>query len=179
MADSRAEVVQRRIRSFLDSRASGSRLRIVSVGAGCGRDLLPVLAIHPGRAGVRARLVEPDLQELAAASDAVSELKLDWNVEIVCGDGSTTDAYAGAVPADLVLLCGVFGRIPPDDVRNTIEYLPQLCARNATVISTHDAALDLRDWFQRAGFEDEDGVERFAGETRPLARGVRLFTFPR
>ncbi len=37
-------------------------------------------------------------------------------VEVIAADASMTDAYVGAVPADLVLLCGVIGNIstPPD-----------------------------------------------------------------
>jgi hypothetical protein len=32
-------------------------------------------------------------------------------VHVVAGDASITDAHAGALPADLILLCGVFGSI--------------------------------------------------------------------
>jgi hypothetical protein len=89
-------------------------------------------------------------------------------IEIVTGDASVTDAYAGAVPADLVLVCGVFGNIPDDDVHRTIDALPQFCARDATVIWTrHRGSPDLtptiRAWFAHAGFV-EIGFESTGAE---------------
>jgi hypothetical protein len=57
-------------------------------------------------------------------------------VQVVTGDASLTDAYVGAVPADLVLVCGVFGNISTEDIQRTIASLPQLCAVDATVIWT-------------------------------------------
>ncbi|SEH03324.1 hypothetical protein SAMN05444920_13542 [Nonomuraea solani] len=50
----RLAVVRRWVGAALDEGAS----RVVSLCAGQGRDLLPVLAAHPRRAQVRARLVE-------------------------------------------------------------------------------------------------------------------------
>lgn len=32
-------------------------------------------------------------------------------IEVVHGDAGTTDAYTGAVPTDVVLLCGVLGNL--------------------------------------------------------------------
>ena len=52
-------------------------------------------------------------------------------VEVVCGDASTTSAYAGAVPADLVLVCGIFGNISDDDIHRTVEIAAERCARRA------------------------------------------------
>lgn len=188
----RTEIVHRRIRDCLDWSAPGL-IRILSPCAGQGRELLPVIAGHPRRSDVRARLVELDPRNVAGACDAVSGLRLDWNVEIVCSDSSVTDAYVGAVPADLVVLCGVFGWIDDEDARNTIRLLPELCAAGATVVWTlQPAQLDrtapIRGWFGETGFREHSfesagidaawvGVSRFAGSPRPLTRGVRLFTF--
>jgi hypothetical protein len=52
-------IVQRLIRDFLDSRA-GDEVRVVSICSGQGRDILGVLADHPGRRSVNGRLVELD-----------------------------------------------------------------------------------------------------------------------
>jgi hypothetical protein len=123
-------------------------------------------------------------------------------VEVVTGDAGTVDAYAEAVPADLVLVCGVFGNIPDDDIRHTVDTLPQLCAAGATVIWTrHRKAPDvtpaIRTWFAAAGFdevafrsEDESeadptdrtgrfgvGAHRLTAGPQPLQAGTRLFTF--
>ena len=40
-----------------------------------------------------------------------SPVRCSCTVEVVCDDASTTDAYLGAVPAHLVLVCGIFGTV--------------------------------------------------------------------
>src|SRR5262245_43494417 len=99
----RLHVVQAYISDALDHMPPGS-IRAISACAGEGRDLLGVLATHPRAADVTARLVELD-PELAATAAANAPA----GVEVVCGDGSNTTAYAGATPAQLVLICGIFG----------------------------------------------------------------------
>jgi hypothetical protein len=189
----RTEIVHRHIRNFLDSRDPRSPIRIVSPCAGQGRELLPVIAGHPRRSDVRARLVELDPRNVADACDAVSELRLDWNVDIVCGDAAVTDAWFGAVPADLVVLCGVLGCIDDGDAQQTIRALPELCGAGATVVWTLQPMQlarmrEIRGWFEEAGFTERAfespgldaswvGVHRFDGVPKPLTRGIRLFTF--
>src|SRR5690242_14199661 len=53
----RLKAVQTQIRAALDAGESGP-LRVISLCAGQGRDLLEVLAEHPRRDDVQARLVE-------------------------------------------------------------------------------------------------------------------------
>jgi hypothetical protein len=189
----RLPVVQAHIRSFLD-RCDAPKIRVISFCSGTGSDLLPVLAEHPARERVRARLVEfnPELAERARA--AASELELD-EVEVVTGDASTADAFEGAVPADLVLVCGVFGNIPDSDVERTVRVLPQFSAEGATVIWTRhreepDLTPAIRAWFSQTGFAelafDSSGIGSYAvgsnelvAEPQPLESGVRLFTFTR
>ncbi|MFI7612318.1 class I SAM-dependent methyltransferase [Nonomuraea terrae] len=179
----RLRAVRRWIGVALDEGASD----VVSLCAGQGRDLLPVLAAHPRRGQVRARLVELDARNVAEAGRNAPE-----GVEVVCGDAAMTDAYAGAVPADLVLACGVFGNITDDDVRRTVATLPQLCAPGATVIWTRgrhepDLVPVISGWFEDEGFEQVAqegaeygygiGVHRYAGPPVPLEPGVRMFSF--
>ncbi len=127
-------IVQRLIRDFLESCAC-DEVKVVSICSGQGRDILGVLADHPGRPPVSGRLIELDPTNTVEAARRALEAGLG-RIEVVTGDASVTDAYAGAVPADLVLVCGVFGNIPDDDVHRTIDALPQFCARDATVIWT-------------------------------------------
>jgi hypothetical protein len=189
----RLAVVQRHIRSFLD-RAPAGPVRVVSMCAGEGRDLLGVLPTHPRRDDVRARLVELDEGNAAVARETVERAGLD-QVEVVVGDASLTDAYVGAAPANLVLACGVFGNVVDDDIRRTIEVLPQLCAPRATVIWTRhrfepDLTPTVRGWFETNGFvetsfdapEEQDlkfsvGVNRFEGTPLALRPGTRMFEF--
>lgn len=189
----RLEAVQRHVRAFLDRTESRSP-RVVSLCAGDGRDVLGVLARHPRGPQVRARLVELDPGLVARARDRAAASQLDA-VEVICADAAVTDVYAGAVPADLVLVCGVFGNVDDDDVRRTVESLPQLCAPSATVIWTRhrrepDLTPHIREWLASAGYEERAfdspgpdawsvGVHSFRGDPQQLAQGTRLFTFIR
>jgi len=114
-------------------------------------------------------------------------------IEFVETDASDTSSYAGAVPADVVLVCGVFGNITSADIRRTILEIRHLCSSAATVIWTrHRRAPDLtpsiRSWFVHAGFAelsfDTDpvlsygiGVARLVGAPRPFRQGRTMFRF--
>jgi len=181
------DAVHRHVRAFLDSRIPGAPVRIVSIAAGRGQELLPVVAAHARRADVRARLVERDPNDVADACESIGDLRLDWNVDVVCADPSLTDSYSGAVPADLVLLDGIFAFLGPFEIRHTIELLPELCAERAFVLwnSGPRNAADVRSWFGQSSFLEEAfdsssgvGVERFVGVPRTLRTGVRLFASP-
>lgn len=187
----RLEVVQQRIRESLD-RAPPGPIGVLSLCAGDGRDLLGVLVDHPRAREVRARLVELT-PELAAVGREVATRHGLSGVEFAVADAGTTDAFEGAVPADLLLVCGVFGNITDEDLRGTISHLPELCAPRATVVWTRgrfepDLTPTIRGWFRDAGFDELSfepipdttasvGTHRFVGEPRPYRPGVRLFTF--
>ncbi len=188
----RLEVVQRLTREALDRCAPGP-IRVISLCAGDGRDLLGVLDTHPRAADVDAMLVEldPELAERARSRAA----QMSATIEVVTGDASSTSSYASAVPADIVLACGIFGNVTDDDIHNTVEHLPSLCAPNATVIWTRgtfapDVTPTIRGWFVSAGFSELAfeaipnttvgvGADQLTGPAHPYHPGVRLFTFLR
>ncbi len=158
----RLAIVQAQIRSALDSRAPGP-IRVISMCAGQGHDLIGALEGHARASDVRARLVElhPGNCEAALATAPAG-------VEILCGDASLTASYTGAVPADIVLVNGVFGNISDADIVNTIETLPSLCAPDAIVTWTRhrrepDLTPAIRKWFVNAGFPEVafEGPEGF------------------
>lgn len=182
--------VRSRIRDALDGAPAGP-LRAISLCAGQGRDLIPVLAAHPRRDDVTARLVELDPRNVAAARAAAAEAGLT-GVEVVAGDAGLTDGYADLVPAHLVLLCGIFGNIADADIRATVRHSAALCATGGTVIWTRhrrepDLVPAICGWFAEAGFvpvavsSPADGVgvgvHRFTGTPRPLETGIRMFEF--
>ena len=182
----RLVVVQARIAAALDAAPPGP-LRAISMCAGQGRDLIPVLASHPRGPDVTARLVELDPALAATARRAAGQ-----RVEVVTGDAGLTDAYAGLVPADLVLVCGVFGNISAGDIRRTVGCCAQLCVTGGTTVWTRgrsepDLVPRICDWFGEEGFElvwrsDPGarygvGVHRFTARPRPLAAGQRMFSF--
>ena len=190
----RLRLVQQRIDAWLDERA-GAPSRVVSVCAGDGRDLLEVLAARGNRDRVVASLVELDHVLAATARRQGLRLTDPVRVHVVEGDAGSSTSYTGLTPADLVLLCGVFGNISDEDVQRTIEALPELCSTGATVAWTRsrrepDLTPAIREWFSHNDFHElafhapQDvlftvGVHRFAGTPRPLQPGQRLFTFVR
>jgi hypothetical protein len=187
----RLAAVQRHIRAFADDAPPGP-IRVISMCAGEGRDLIGALGDHPRRADVRARLVELDSRNVAVARASAAAAGMA-GVEVRQEDAGTTAVYAGAVPADLLLVCGVYGNVPETDIRATIAALPTMAAPGATTIWTRsrrepDLTPAVRRWYREAGFEElafepiadslmSVGAWRFTGEPQPVRSGVRLFSF--
>ena len=187
----RLAVVRRRIAEAIDAMPAGP-VTAISMCAGQGRDLLGVLADHPRRADVRARLVELDPDNAGIAQRTVRSLGLP-DVQVVLGDASLSTAYAGYVPADLVLVCGVFGSLSDDDIRRAVRELPRLCVPGATVVWTRhrgdgDLTPTIREWFAGAGFTEVAfdtagdlpfgvGTHRLTGPAPSYRPGMRLFDF--
>lgn len=192
----RLEVVRAELASLLAA-TSGS-VRLVSLCSGDGRDALPVLAAS--RAQVDAVLVELDAGLADRARSTARELGLG-GVEVRTGDAGSTDTFADACPADVLLACGVFGNVRDEDVAATVAALPALLAHGARVVWTRgqrvpqdptevdgDPSLVVRDLFVAAGFEEVSfvrpadagfrvGVHRWPGQDGRPEQGVRLFTF--
>jgi len=192
----RLALVREMLRSELDARTGP--VRVVSLCAGDGRDILGVLAGREDAARVSVTLVEvlPDLVERARR--AAAEVAAD--VEVVAADAGSSATYTGlaTVPADIVLLVGVLGNISDADVAATVAAMPRLCAPGAALVwsrgrsleSTDDFVTPVREAFATAGFaevstrsidEKEDraalGVVRFDGPPAPLGPTERWFTF--
>lgn len=168
-------------------------VRVISACAGDGRDLLGVLAERPDADRVTALLVEYDAGLVERAREG--SRTLSSHIEARQADAADSDVYASGVPADLVLLCGIFGNISDADVQATIEAVPQLCAPGADVVWTRhrgepDLTPSIRQWFGAAGFEEvafvapetaqwSVGVHRLAADPTPLRPGGHWFTFVR
>lgn len=182
--------VQEQLRTALDERPPGP-IRVVSLCAGQGRDLLGVLPAHPRRPDVSALLVELDPDNSAAAAASAARAGLD-RVEVVTGDAAMTDHYLRMAPADLVLACGLFGNMTDGQIERTVDACRSLCATGGTVVWTrHRDAPDrvplICDWFETRGFERRSltdpaegfavGTHRYAGQPHPLVPGRRMFAF--
>ena len=191
----RRRSVQSAIDAFLDGRDDDD-LQVVSACAGDGRDLLEVLARRDDAHRVRgALLLETDEVLAAAARDLAAAHGLD-QVVVRHDDAGRTGSYADAVPADLVLMCGVFGNVTDEDLRGTVAVLPRLCAPGATVVWTRgrfregDLTPQIRDWFAEQGFGEVSfdapddttyrvGVHRLDRVPEPLGAPETFFTFTR
>jgi hypothetical protein len=183
----RLAIVQTRIGQALDAAPPGL-IRAISLCAGDGRDLLGVLEDHPRREDVSGRLVELDPVLAARARGHAPR-----GIDVLTADASRTDPYVGWVPADLVLVCGVFGQLLPGDIRNTIRFLRALAGREGRVVWTRsrrppDRTIAIRRWFAESDFEELTfervpdsestvGVHRYRGEPVPLMPGRRIFRF--
>jgi hypothetical protein len=174
----------RQIRDFLDALPPGSAW-VVSLAAGQSRDLLPLLIEHPRGRDVRARLVDLDDRNVDFAEGATLSARLS-NVELVVGDAGLVDTFASAVPADLVLACGLFELLDPAALTATIETLPQLSAANGTIVwtdhelrsGTLDELFAAAGFAQRARIIADDylvGVDVYTGIPQPWVVGTRIF----
>jgi hypothetical protein len=187
----RLELVRGHLRAELD-RAPAGDIRLISLCAGQGRDVIGALSGHPRRGDVHARLVELDERNVAVARQGARAAGLA-GVDVLQADAGITDACAGAVPAQIVVACGIFGNVLASDIQATVAALPGLCAPSALVLWTRhrrppDLTPAIRSWFQSAGFREEAfdssqdngmsvGAHRLTGEPAALVPGQRLFTF--
>ncbi|MBU2670576.1 class I SAM-dependent methyltransferase [Actinoplanes bogorensis] len=165
------------VRGFLRPLLPAPR-RVISMCAGDGRDVLPLLP--PGSPAV---LVEQDPELADRARRAAPD-----GVTVVTGDAGITDPYAAVAPADVLLACGVFGNITDADVGRTIAALPALLAPGSTVVWTRAGDSPVRDLFVTNGFEElaycephdarfRVGVHRLTRDPSPFVAGLRMFHF--
>ena len=184
----RLSLVQRLIARRLD-RTWPKPLRVLSICAGDGRDILQVLAERDDANRVTATLLEMEPVLCARARATAAEARLE-NIHVRQADAGISDAYAGAVPADLILLVGALGHITDDDARTLFDALPAMCNRNAMLIWSRrrerDLIATLQQWLAERGFAEvfaspqgfHVGVHRFTGQpTAALPPGRRIFSF--
>jgi hypothetical protein len=103
----RLQVVRTRIGEVLDTTASGESIRILSLCAGDGRDVLAELARRPSLHATTT-LVELDERLVAAARTAALALA---GIQVRQGDAGDVTTFEDVLPVDLLLLCGIFGNI--------------------------------------------------------------------
>lgn len=185
----RLVVVRDLLAGALDKLPDGP-LRVISVCAGQGHDVVSVARRH--RRG--GDLVGRDPHNAAAARAAIAAAGLR-KLEVLEADAGLSDAYVGACPADVVLVCGVLGNISDDEIEMTLKFLPRLCATGAWVLWTRGPRpvgiiAAIEGWLIEAGFEPRAlvvpdaalfgvGAARLVGPAQPFQSGKRLFRFRR
>ncbi|HKA49524.1 MAG TPA: class I SAM-dependent methyltransferase, partial [Candidatus Dormibacteraeota bacterium] len=190
----RLRTVQGRLAELLDGAPPGP-IRVISICAGQGRDVLAVLPRHPRRADVTVTLVELDSHNVHVARATASAEGLT-SAEVVQGDASISDTYESSAPADVVLVCGIFGNISDADVENTVRTVSMLCKTSAAIMWTRhrrepDLTRRIRRWLGEAGFVEIGfdaldnqsrsgvGTARLVGPPESWRAGHRFFTFIR
>jgi len=190
----RLEIVQEYITRSLNALPPG-RIQVVSACAGDGRDLRGSVINHPRQADVHARLVELNPQLVERGRAAIAAAGFTAQREFVNCDATLSDHYAGAVPADVVLVCGIFGNLADEAaLQRLIGNLKFLAKPGAFVAWTRGhrdgiAYSDIvRQNLQAANFAEVDfrltatgdmgvGLHRYQGETAPLPANEHLFVF--
>ena len=131
----RLRTVQAHLAECLDRAPDGS-VRIVSVCAGDGRDVIGVLQSHRRRNDVEAWLVELDGQSVAAGVQHATASGLEQMVNFIHGDATDYSAYTNFVPCDVALVCGVWGHVPAHERALLVRALASFCKPGASVIWT-------------------------------------------
>ncbi len=133
----------------------------------------------------------PKIADLARSRAAAADLT---GLTVRTCDAADSSNYADAVPADVVLLVGIFGNISHADIHTMITTAPQFCAPGATVIWSRGRDRDdindrIRSEFATAGFVESAyaesdlssrpavGALRYDGPPVPLDTKQHLFTF--
>ncbi len=118
----------RRVRAHLSEaidRAPAGPVRLVSLCAGQGHDVLGVLPGHPRRDDVSAVLVEADAANAEVARGQAGAAGLP-GVEVRHADASRVASFADVLPANVLMLCGIFGNVSADDIERTVGAAPAL-----------------------------------------------------
>jgi ubiquinone/menaquinone biosynthesis C-methylase UbiE len=191
----RLRTVQSMVRHVLDA-VPASRpapIRVVSLCAGQGRDVIDVVSSHPRGPEVSALLVELDPALASFARHRAATAAVADRVRVVEGDASLSGWYTEDVPADLVLVCGVFGNISRADITATIEAMRGFCRPGGHLVWTRhrrppDATPAIRADLAAAGFTEVAfvapegtvmtvGHHRLDGATTPFDPDRVLFDF--
>ena len=186
------------VRELLDEAVAshdGGSLRVLSLCAGDGRDVLPVLARWQAHKEISGRLVELQSDLAHRARDEAHSVSLQ-RLEVICGDAAEpTNCTKGAIPADLIVACGIFGNISDAGVQRLVESIQAMCAPGANVVWTRhrrdpDLTPKIREWFASAGFEEHAfrspgpgsysvGRHQMVGAPSRITLTDPLFTFVR
>ncbi|MDB9522565.1 class I SAM-dependent methyltransferase family protein [Dolichospermum circinale CS-1225] len=190
----RLEIVREYISYSLDNSPTGA-IRIVSACAGDGRDLLGILANHPRAKDVYARLVEINPNLVERGRESIEFLGLTKQIEFIHGDATAADNYVGAVPADIVIVCGIFGNLADENELNRLlGNLSFLSKKGAFVLWTrgHSQGIahseTVRKYLSQLDFEEINfkltatgdmgvGIHRYLGENLLTPKEEKLFVF--
>ena len=171
----RLGIVRERIGVALDESGPRTR-RVLSLCAGDGRDLLPMLAARP-HLSPEVLLVELDPTLARGAAENAAGLGLEA-VLVAEADAGETAVFADVLPVDLLVLCGIFGNVSEDDIRATLAAVPAMVAPGGFVLWTRGAFAEgdlrpsVRQWSREAGLEE------VAYDGEPAPYGIGLYRLP-
>jgi ubiquinone/menaquinone biosynthesis C-methylase UbiE len=153
----RLQLVRAHLAGAIDQAPAGP-VRLVSLCAGQGHDVIGGVRDHPRRDDVRAVLVEADPENAAVARERAAGAGLG-QVEVRLADASRVASFADALPTGVLMLCGIFGNVSEPDIERTIATAATFVIPGGTVIWTRhrrppDRTPRFRGLFTVAGFEE-------------------------
>ena len=138
----RLSAVQEHLAECLDTAPPGP-VHIISICAGDGRDVIGVLESHPRRDDVSAWLVESNEQSVDFGIRRAQSAGLERTVNFVNEDATDYVTYRNMAPADIVLVCGVWGHVPTPERKPLVRAIASLCKPNGVVIWTRGVSKGL------------------------------------
>lgn len=118
-------------------------VRVISVCAGDGRDIIGSLESHRRRRDVVAWLVELDSQSVAAGIRNARSAGLANAVNFINGDATLYLTYKDIAPSDVVIVCGVWGHVPPQERSLLVRGIASLCKSGGRVIWTRGVSRSM------------------------------------
>jgi hypothetical protein len=191
----RLAAVQEHLAETLDWAPAGL-VRIISICAGDGRDVIGVLRSHKRRTDVAAWLVELNHQSVSAGLRSVKNAGLEDTVKFLSQDATLFATYKDIAPSDIVLVCGVWGHVPVHQRSLLVRGLGSLCKSGGTVIWTRGISKgigrlhDIQSAFAAESWEEVRvsvtfdrtwavASYRYCGSPTILPQTGRVFSFQR
>jgi hypothetical protein len=191
----RLSAVQQHLIECLET-APRDSLRILSLCAGDGRDVVSVLRSHPRRTNVSAWLVEIDRRSVAIGMQNVESAGLVDSVRFLNEDATDYATYANIPPSHITLACGVWGHVPTQERASFVHAIACLCQPGGSVIWTRgvskgmDRLHQILSHFTPACWEEvrvsltpDKGfavaTHRYCGPLIERPTGGRIFNFER
>jgi hypothetical protein len=131
----RLRVVQEHLAECLDVAPPGA-VKVLSMCAGDGRDVIGVVQSHPRRNDVSAWLVELNRQSVDLGLHYTTHAGLEKSLRFVNEDATVYTTYKYIAPADIVLVCGVWGHVPPPERGGLVQAAAALTRAGGSVIWT-------------------------------------------
>lgn len=137
---SRLGAVEQHLTEALDLAPKGE-ITIISLCAGDGRDVIDAVGVHPRRRDVAAWLVEADAKLVAAGIALARGTGLQKAVRFLQADATSYATYRDISCADVVMLCGVWGHVPPQERAAVVRACSMLCQKGGHVVWTRGVRL--------------------------------------
>ncbi|MEX2306169.1 MAG: class I SAM-dependent methyltransferase [Pirellulales bacterium] len=191
----RLESVQKHLAECLAIAPQGP-VRIISICAGDGRDVIGVLRTHPRVADVKAWLVELNPESVALGMRQATSAGLESRITFLNQDATVYETYKNIAPADIVLACGVWGHVPPEGRVTLVRALAALCKPGGTVLWSRGVSKGMHrldaveslflspSWEKVALNLTPDNqwavaIHRYCGPPRELPNSGQIFHFQR